>query len=318
MKILPKVIGILMMIAMLFTCAQDELSDIAATEDLSQELKWAVQEIESPEFYCNRQPVLLDLITMEADVVGTVTLVNDEAYIYASFEMEEGVSLDRFAAYIGDKQGIPLNKRGVPTLLRFPYRTWSLGASSFTFAVPLEEINDPCPAVLISAKLSNGDFAWAQGEEGVGISFADLYKTRRWGFQNEYCVIDCAEANYFTLKFFVERPDGSKFWSIMEGAEQFYFQDDWCDQMGVVRLTENISLPVKRGVKDIGTVDLILEEGKVHGIINLDDAGSMVYRTHVFYGSLRELDEYGACPEYYSFPYLFEESAASDFEIYVD
>ena len=287
MKKLNLVLLSIAMISVLFSCSKDELENAEAVKSKSLKSTKFTESAVVPADVCNDQPVILDLIAGQYMDAGSVSVVNDDEYIYVTFETTD-VCLQEVHVYIGDAADVPLkNKTPIPG--QFPYAAKYINEFSFTLAIPIDP-DWECPIILAHAQLCNGETAWGRGDD-----------------------------KYFTLKLWYFNEVNYRDWAVVEAIDQYYFTGYYCDLMGVPKLTDDVTLNLMReGIEQIGTVNIDIEGDKIFVNIIFNSAEFEIDETHAFYGTLAELDAYSygvGCPNYPAFPYPAPGDDQASFEI---
>ena len=99
--------------------------------------------------------------------VGTVTVANDDEYVYVSYNITLPVwKISELHLYLGDSTEIPANNSGNPVPGQFPNKITfkKVKVSSYTFAFPREDLGE-CFSVAAHCVVSGGgsETAWGQG-----------------------------------------------------------------------------------------------------------------------------------------------------------
>ena len=317
MRLVKKILHYGIAIILLAACTESSFDDMTDLGSQDSGLKDAETQGD-PIGYCNDEPVIFDLIAGRTMNAGMVTLTNDDVNLYITYETTDGSLIREVHVYVGDEEGIPVNKKNIPVPGQFPYKVENIHLATYTVVIPLSEITVECPLIITHAALSNGETAWGWENEEEMFTFENFFDIKRWGYLGDYCIEECTDYKYLTMKFWYTEEDGEKRWGVIQAVHQFYFQDNWCDKMGVIIPTEDTTLNVTHGTLLIGEITLDVGEELIHGIINLDDPTSVIDSTFVFYGSFSDLVTYGSCPDYLNFPHVFMNPDAEEFDIHIN
>lgn len=312
MKYVTRSIYLLTIFFAVVACSKSDVNEIEEATDLN--LKGAIENV-VPDFYCNLDPVVFDLMAGQTMHAGIVTIVNDETNLYITYETTDGSMINEVHVYVGDKEGIPSTKKGIPIPGKFPYKAEGLNTNSYTVTIPLASIDEECPLILTHAALSNGETAWGWEDEDKNFTFAKFFNIKRWGYLGDYCIVECSDDKYFTMKFWYQNAEGEQKWGAIQAVDRFYFISAWCERMGVIHLTGDSTMNLIQYKTVIGEINIDMTEEALEVELDLDDDEIVVLRTYAFWGTLADLAAYGVCPSYPDFPYFFTDEEATSFEI---
>lgn len=154
----------------------------------------------SPQEDC--EPQVFTLWAGQSIESGTVTVTNDDEYLYVTYETSGDWLLTETQLHVAeDMSGIPTNNPGNPIPGQFDYKTEHDFVNSYTYEIPLSafEANEEEPLLVIAThavvvKL-DGDGNITQSETGWG---GDLEGPtgNRWWFYGTYALqYDCEDDN---------------------------------------------------------------------------------------------------------------------------
>ncbi len=250
---------------------------------------------------------ICDLIAGQHIFTGHVLYSNDVDNMYVQYVSTGDWYLDELHLYVGDLDGLPATKKGIPIPGQFPYKAENLGSgqTTYTFTIPLIELTaniDGCYTVAAHAVVYND-----AGE-------------------NETAWSKCEFNPLITLKSFIKKSDSeSKFWAVSDGDP--FSSVGWCNIMGtnIFDGSEDTYSLLSNSYTDPdpGMISVERMDGKIKIEINVVD-GLQLYKTHLYVGSAEGFNDYfdsgysdGDCPKYWTFPYKIvdEYSSIHTFEI---
>ena len=248
------------------------------------------------------------LIASQYYYAGALMVYNDDENLYVTYWSGWWLKLTDFHLYVGTAEGIPYTQSGNPKFGHFPYKDEESVTGFKTFVIPLSEVPE-CYTLIAHAVL---------GCHTVLAYGGNMFDGSRWGWTIEDCVEVCEveEYDYFTIKLFYNNGTYSDF-AFIDISEQYYFVDgEWCENMGVLKLEQEQTLNIIQweGNFTIGELNLVIENNTLKSTINLDSKYTPDY-AYVFYGTLEELESYGACPKYTEFPYYYMGENVLEFSI---
>jgi hypothetical protein len=136
------------------------------------------------------EPTEVTLIAGQTINAGTVTVSNDNDYIYVTYATTNGWVLTQTHLYVGDCALIPVNNPGNPLPGQFPYKSTHNNVTSYTYQIPISRIaleNCGCiaaHAVVVKYNSSNqvigSETAWGNGVR-INLSGGN------WGMKFDYC-----------------------------------------------------------------------------------------------------------------------------------
>ena len=86
------------------------------------------------------EPTTVSLLAGQTMNAGSVTVTNDEDFIYVTYTTNNGWVLSQTHLYVGNCALIPLNNGGNPMQGRFPYTGAHNNVTSYTYQVPISRI----------------------------------------------------------------------------------------------------------------------------------------------------------------------------------
>jgi hypothetical protein len=107
--------------------------------------------------YCG-EPTVVALISGGTIDAGTVTIVNDELFLYVTFELLEGYTMNRTNLYLGDKMPA-FNGLG-----DLPNRADHQSVTSYTYQFELSGLPEGYFYVAAFAQMQGGANAWGEGD----------------------------------------------------------------------------------------------------------------------------------------------------------
>lgn len=135
-------------------------------------------------------PTTVSLIAGQTIDAGTVTVTNDNDFIYVTYETANGYTLTQTHLYVGDCALIPVNSQGNPIPGHFPYSSTHNNATSYTYQVPIAAIaTGSCGCIAAHAVVvkldENGNIIDQQTGWGNGTRINPL--GGNWGMKFTYC-----------------------------------------------------------------------------------------------------------------------------------
>ncbi|MBD3635760.1 MAG: hypothetical protein HUJ25_00340 [Crocinitomicaceae bacterium] len=133
-----------------------------------------------------------DLIAGQNQNAGTLSISNDNNFIYVTFNTSGQALIYETHVYVGEMSGLPTNGGGNPQIGQFPYSDTHNGVSTFTITVPIDP-NLNCFVVAAHASVgmldeegnvSHYETAWA-GDCEINSSGGS------WALYAKYCLQDC-------------------------------------------------------------------------------------------------------------------------------
>ncbi|MBK8610035.1 MAG: hypothetical protein IPL84_08805 [Chitinophagaceae bacterium] len=130
------------------------------------------------------------LVAGQSINAGTVSVTNDDEYIYVTYNTANGWFLTETHLYVGDCAAIPVNNPGNPIPGHFPYSGTHANLTSYTYQVPISQIAPgSCGCIAAHAvvkqynssnQVINSQTAWGNGTR-INPSGGN------WGMKFEYC-----------------------------------------------------------------------------------------------------------------------------------
>ena len=139
------------------------------------------------------ETTVVDLIAGQHINVGTVTVSNDETYLYVTYETSGDWYLTETHLYVGAESDIPYTKPGNPKFGHFPYSDPHGTTQSYTYKVDLSTLDDTFAVIAhgVVDKIVNGDTI-ISGETAFGCGDKE-FPGRRWGCYFDYTKQECVE-----------------------------------------------------------------------------------------------------------------------------
>lgn len=174
---------------------------------------------------------------------GTVTVSNDDTYLYVTYETVGNWYLEETHLFVGNESDIPLNKSGNPRIGHFPYHGDHGSVQTYTFPpIALADLGDTF--VVVAHAVVNGE--GGQSETAFGCGDKE-FPGNRWGCYFDYTKRLCEEGdclNAFAKKLDDELSacintyiDGNAY-----NAWSSYMQHNWL--MGVTLNNSAFELPI--------------------------------------------------------------------------
>jgi hypothetical protein len=141
--------------------------------------------------FCSDKTV--NLIAGQHIIAGNIEVLQDENYIYVTYNTTDGWALAKTHLYVGNCSAIPVNGAGNPQPGRFPNKTSHNLVTSYTYAIPVSAIgigNCGCIAAHAEVKKLDASGAIIQQETGWGQGTA-INPTGNWGMKFEFCPVAC-------------------------------------------------------------------------------------------------------------------------------
>ena len=120
--------------------------------------------------------------------VGNLIVVNDDDYLYVSWNLSGCWELEETHLFVGLAEDLPVNNANVPIPGQFPYSdNHATGTQSYTYSIPLSGLPE-CLIIAAHAAVTNpctnsSETAWSDGTSFPG--------TNRWGWYSNYCLQSC-------------------------------------------------------------------------------------------------------------------------------
>lgn len=140
--------------------------------------------------YCGT-PSVETLVAGQNIDAGTVTVGNDENYVYVTYTSSNGYLITQTHLYVGPKSGVPVNNAGNPRIGLFPYgESFASPVQTVTYRISLEELPE-CYVVAAHAvvvKYQGNVIVDQQTAWGNGTRFVNRGS---WAMYFEYCTQTC-------------------------------------------------------------------------------------------------------------------------------
>ncbi len=136
------------------------------------------------------EPTTVMLVAGQTMDAGTVTVSNDNDYIYVTYTTTNGWVLTQTHLYVGDCALIPVNNPGNPIPGQFPYTGTHNNLTSYTYQIPISSIPlEACGCIAAHAvvkkynssnQVIDTQTAWGNGVR-INLSGGN------WGMKFDYC-----------------------------------------------------------------------------------------------------------------------------------
>jgi hypothetical protein len=132
----------------------------------------------------------VDLLAGQTINAGTVTVINDNDYIYVTYTTANGYTLKQTHLYVGGCALIPVNNAGNPVPGQFPYKATHNNATSYTVTVPISAIpagSCGCIAAHAAVQKLNAAGQVIDSQTGWGNGTLINPDGGNWGMKFAYC-----------------------------------------------------------------------------------------------------------------------------------
>jgi hypothetical protein len=140
----------------------------------------------------NCLPTTVSLIAGQNMTAGSVTVVNDDTYIYVTYNTAEGWVLTQTHLYVGQVAQLPMANNGNPKPGQFPYKTTHNNVTNFTYTIPLSALGTGgCGTIAAHAAVKQFDASGntlLQTQTGWGAGTPITSGAGNWGTRFDYCV----------------------------------------------------------------------------------------------------------------------------------
>lgn len=162
------------------SCQKEELNVISNTSEAENLLSDKID---------NCVPTEVSLIAGQTINAGTVTVTNDDSYIYVTYTAENGYLLTKTHVYAGDCELVPVNSQGNPVPGLFPYQTAHNNLTNYTYAIPVSAIgNCGCIAAHAALVKLNASGQVIEQQTGWGNGIRINPNSGNWGMKFSYCI----------------------------------------------------------------------------------------------------------------------------------
>jgi hypothetical protein len=136
------------------------------------------------------EPTVTTLIAGQTINAGTISVTNDNSFIYVTYTTANGYVLTETHLYVGPQALIPTNKPGNPIPGQFPYGNIHSNLTTYTYAVPLSSIPLGACGVIAAHSVvkkldANGQVIESQTGWGNGTQIN--LSSGNWGMAFPYC-----------------------------------------------------------------------------------------------------------------------------------
>ncbi len=128
---------------------------------------------------------------------GTISVSNDNEFIYVTYTTANGYLLTETHLYVGNCSAVPVNKKGNPVPGQFPYKDTQNYTTSFTYKVPIASMGlGQCGCIAAHAALVKLDATGKVIESQTGWGAGSLINATggNWGTKFSYCTCEVAGA----------------------------------------------------------------------------------------------------------------------------
>ncbi len=237
--------------------------------------------------------LVCDLIAGQEIWVGRIVYSNNGENILVDYFTENGWELSEVHLYIGNLEGLPVNKKAIQ-IGKFPYYATNLnGITHYNFTIPIDEIEGE------------------SDEEGFLVAaHAVVFK----GDQEETAWANCNYEPIIVVKSkMINTTDQSEWWGLSDG-EPFIENPEgdwkWCNNLGIIDYEgdgEYSLLELIAKTEELGKININLDDSQLLIDVSVKEGLKLQY-TYVFVGSRSGLSSFvggaeGLCPDFHSFPY---------------
>lgn len=139
-------------------------------------------------------PEVADFMAGQNILAGSVTVANDEEFVYVTFSTIDGWVLGKTHLFVGGYAYLPVNKKSNPKIGKFPdQNSHDPYVTEFTYQYLMDDLVD-CFVIAAHAEVHlidetgeiiQSETAWADGEE--------FNESGSWATYFEYCMQECCE-----------------------------------------------------------------------------------------------------------------------------
>lgn len=131
---------------------------------------------------------ILNLKAGQNFIAGTVTVTNDEDFVYVTYQTNSEWELNEVQLYVGLKAGIPVNPNGSPKIGQFPINVTNLYQKTYTATIPITW-TDECFVIAAHAVVSRTDGTSTQTE--TAWSEGERFRNNAWAMYSNVCLKNC-------------------------------------------------------------------------------------------------------------------------------
>jgi len=135
-------------------------------------------------------PTEVMLVAGQTIDAGTVTVSNDDTYIYVTYTTTNGWVLTQTHLYVGDCALIPVNNPGNPIPGQFPYASAHNSVTTYTYQIPISRIPmEECGCIAAHAvvKKYNSANQVVDSQTGWGNGVRINLSGGNWGMKFDFC-----------------------------------------------------------------------------------------------------------------------------------
>jgi hypothetical protein len=132
----------------------------------------------------------VNLLAGQSINAGSVSVINDNNFIYVTYTTANGYTLKQTHLYVGDCALIPVNNAGNPVPGRFPYKATHSNATTYTVTIPISAIPaGSCGCIAAHAALQklNSSGQVIDSQTGWGNGTLINPNGGNWGMKFAYC-----------------------------------------------------------------------------------------------------------------------------------
>jgi hypothetical protein len=136
------------------------------------------------------EPTTVMLVAGQTMDAGTVTVSNDNDFIYVTYTTTNDWVLTQTHLYVGDCALIPVNNPGNPIPGQFPYTGTHNNLTSYTYQIPISSIPlEACGCIAAHAvvKKYNSSNQVIDTQTGWGNGVRINLSGGNWGMKFDYC-----------------------------------------------------------------------------------------------------------------------------------
>ena len=126
--------------------------------------------------------------------VGKIIVSNDETNLYVTYDLQKGNWwLVETHLYVGTYKDIPFTGGGNPKIGHFPYHGDHGSTQSYTFTIPLSELDDCFEIIAHAEVVQKENDKIISSETAFGFYKDNVFPGNRWGWYIDYCQQECVD-----------------------------------------------------------------------------------------------------------------------------
>jgi hypothetical protein len=173
----------------LFSCQKAEQLDSVSPAISSSDGGRSTGRVGSSDSTC--APTTTTLLAGQTINAGEVSVWNDAAFIYVSYQTANGYTLTETHLYVGDCLTIPVNNPGNPIPGQFPYQGTHNNITGYTYQIPISVLNGAscgCVAAHAVVQKLNASGQVTDQQTGWGNGIRINLSGGNWGMKFSYCL----------------------------------------------------------------------------------------------------------------------------------